>query len=163
MSNDPKDKKGLKRAPTLYAIITFKILKGLLFVALASTAYVLSDNDLPAEFQSLLHFLRVNPEKKFWSDLAVGVGNLTEAKVLWVALGTLIYSLFSLVEGVGLMFRISWAGWLTIGESAFFIPIEVYELIHKFTRPVFFILIANIFIVWYLFQNRERLWHHRQK
>jgi len=80
-----------------------------------------------------------------------------------VALGTLIYSLFSLVEGVGLMFRISWAGWLAIGESAFFIPIEVYELVHKFTQPVFFILIANIFIVWYLFQNRERLWHQRQK
>ncbi|HEX4644235.1 MAG TPA: DUF2127 domain-containing protein, partial [Verrucomicrobiae bacterium] len=88
MADEQKNKELLKRAPTLYAIITFKILKGLLFVALASTAYVLSDNDLPAEFQSLLHFLRVNPEKKFWSDLAVGVGNLTEAKVLWVALGT---------------------------------------------------------------------------
>jgi uncharacterized membrane protein (DUF2068 family) len=163
MAGDPKNKAGLKRAPTLYAIISFKILKGLLFAALALTAYVLSDNDLPAEFQSLLHFLRLNPEKKFWSDLAVHVGNLTESKVLWVALGTLVYSLFSLVEGVGLMFRISWAGWMAIGESAFFIPIEVYELEHKFTHPVFFILIANIFIVWYLFQNRERLWHQRSK
>jgi len=37
---------------------------------------------------------------------------------------TLVYSLFSLVEGIGLI-SVSWAGWLAIGESAFFIPIEI--------------------------------------
>src|SRR6266705_717967 len=123
-----------KRAPTLYAIIGIKILKGLLFVALAVVAYTLSDNDLPAEYQNLLHHLRLNPERKFWADLARQVGQLTEAKVLWAAAGTLVYSLFSLVEGIGLMFRIRWAGWLAIGESAFFIPIEIYELLHAGPR-----------------------------
>ena len=91
-----------KRAPTLYAIIAIKLLKGLLFVTLAIVAYTLSDNDLPAEYQHLLQHLRLNPERKFWADLAVQVGQLTEAKVLWAAAGTLVYSLFSLVEGIGL-------------------------------------------------------------
>lgn len=157
-----------KRAPTLYAIIVIKLLKGLLFVTLAIVAYTLSDNDLPAEFRSLLHHLRFNPERKFWADLAVRVGELTETTMLRAAVGTLVYSLFSLVEGVGLIFRVSWAGWLAIGESAFFIPIEVYELVHNdpsSTRPghpivVTVILGLNIFIVWYLFQNRERLFRH---
>ncbi len=36
----------------------------------------------------------------------------------------MIYSLFAAVEGVGLIFRFPWAGWLSIGESAFFIPIK---------------------------------------
>ena len=44
-----------KRAPTLYAIIVIKLLKGLLFVMLAIVAYTLSDNDLPAEYKNLLH------------------------------------------------------------------------------------------------------------
>src|SRR4051812_7894830 len=123
-----------RRAPTLYAIIAIKILKGLLFVGLAVVAYTLSDNDLPADYQNLLHHLRLNPERKFWADLARQVGQLTEGKVLWAAAGTLVYSLFSLVEGVGLMFRISWAGWLAIGESSFFIPIEIYELLHMAPR-----------------------------
>ena len=158
-----------KRAPTLYAIIAVKLLKGLLFVALAIVAYTLSDNDLPAEYKNLLHHLRLNPERKFWADLAVQVGRLSEAKVLWAAAGTLVYSLFSLVEAFGLMFRISWVGWLTIGESAFFIPIEIYELVrrivpdqphpgHKVTLLV--ILALNIVIVWYLFRNRQRLFRH---
>ncbi len=158
-----------KRAPTLYAIITIKLLKGLLFVALALMAYTLSDNDLPAEYRNFLHHLRVNPERKFWADLARQLGSLTEAKVLWAAAGTLVYSLFSLVEGVGLMFRISWAGWMAIGESAFFIPIEIYELVNGTVRdpgraghPVVITVVLglNILIVWYLFQNRHRLFRH---
>src|SRR5438270_298842 len=82
---------------------------------LAFLAYALSDNDLPYEYRRLLHFLRVNPENKFFSDVAKQVAQLTEVKVLHVAAGTLLYSLFSLVEGVGLMFRVSWAGWMAIG------------------------------------------------
>lgn len=154
------EKRAVKRAPTLYAIIAFKLLKGLLFVTLAVTAYTLSDNDLPAEYQHALHWLRLNPERKFWSELAVQVGKLTETSVLRVAAGTLIYSLFSLVEGVGLMFRVSWAGWLAIGESAFFIPIEFYELVHHPSRPVFIILVLNVLILWYLLVNRNRLYRH---
>jgi uncharacterized membrane protein (DUF2068 family) len=158
-----------KRAPTLYAIIAIKLLKGLLFVTLAIVAYTLSDNDLPAEYRNLLQNLRLNPERRFWADLAVQIGYLTQAKVLWAASGTLIYSLFSLVEGVGLLFRISWAGWLAIGESAFFIPIEIYDLVHQtvpdrprpgHTLTVLAILALNIFIVWYLVQNRRRLFRH---
>ena len=149
-----------KRAPTLYLIIAIKLFKGALFVTLAVVAYTLSDNDLPAEYQKWLHFLRLNPEKRFWTQLAVQVGGLTEAGVLWVAMGTFIYSLFSLVEGVGLIYRVSWAGWLAIGESAFFIPIELFELGHRPSRMVAGLLALNIFIVWYLFQNRHRLFRH---
>jgi len=155
-----------KRAPTLYVIIAIKLLKGALFVSLAIVAYALSDNNLPAEYKGLLHHLRLNPERKFWADLAVQVGQLTEARVLWAAAGTLIYSMFSLVEGVGLIFRVSWAGWMAIGESAFFIPIEVWELVqsnHSRSGHVLMVLIIlglNILIVWYLFQNRHRLFRH---
>jgi uncharacterized membrane protein (DUF2068 family) len=158
-----------KRAPTLYAIIAIKLLKGLLFVTLAIVAYTLSDNDLPADYRHLLQQLRLNPERKFWADLAVQIGHLTEVRVLWAAAGTLVYSMFSLVEAFGLMFRVSWAGWMAIGESAFFIPIEIWELVRR-TNPersraghtvtVLVILMINVVIVWYLLQNRRRLFRH---
>jgi uncharacterized membrane protein (DUF2068 family) len=158
-----------KRAPTLYVIIAIKLLKWLLFTGLAIVMYTLSDNDLPAEYRDLLHHLRLNPERRFFVDLAVQIGTLTEARVLWAAAGTLFYSLFSLVEGVGLIFRVSWAGWLAIGESAFFIPIEIYELVRRSAPErtgsahsvvVLVVLGLNILIVWYLFQNRHWLFRH---
>jgi len=149
-----------QRAPTLYLIIAIKLFKGLALVSLAVAAYALSDNNLPVEYRHLLHFFRIDPEKKFWSDLAVQVGKITQANVLWVAVGTLTYSLFSWVEGIGLVFRAPWAGWLAIGESAFFIPIEVVELVTHYSRTLLAILALNVLIVWYLFLNRQRLFRH---
>ena len=151
-----------KPAPTLYGIIVFKLVKGSMFVALAITAYTLSDNNLPEEYQKVMQMLKVHPGNKFFAHLAEQVGHVTEANVLWAAAGTLFYSLFSLVEGIGLIFRAPWAGWLAISESAFFIPIEMYELLrkNKFSWFVFAIMVANIVIVWYLFVNRGRLFRH---
>src|SRR3989440_12699927 len=169
-----------KRAPTFVGIIIFKLLKGAAFFTLAIVLYCLSDNNLPQEYkdflnepwvQSALQVLRVHPGNKFFTHLAEQVGQLTEAKVLWAAAGTCFYSLFSLVEGIGMIFRVSWAGWMAIGESAFFIPIEIYELVHhdpQSVRPghpiiVTVILAINIAIVWYLFQNRGRLFRHHHQ
>jgi uncharacterized membrane protein (DUF2068 family) len=132
----------------------------LLFLTVAIVAYTLSDNNLPAEYKNLLHHLRLNPERKFWANLAAQVANLNERKVVVAAAGTLIYSMFSLIEGIGLIFRVSWAGWMAIGESAFFIPIEIYELSQHFSWTVLIILGINILIVWYLLENRHRLFHH---
>jgi uncharacterized membrane protein (DUF2068 family) len=150
----------LKRAPTLYVIIGIKLVKGLLLLLLGLGVYTLSDNNLPEAFKSVLQFFHMDPERKFFADMSVRLGNVTEGNMLLLAWGTMIYSLFSLVEGTGLIFRVGWAGWLAIGESVFFIPIEVYELIHRLTLSVFIILVLNIVIAWYLFQNRLRLFHH---
>jgi uncharacterized membrane protein (DUF2068 family) len=161
-----------KPAPTLYAIIVIKLLKGLLFVAIAVTIYALSDNDLPTELKHALKVLKFNPERKFWSDLAVQLGEISEKKRVLAAAGTLFYSLFSLVESVGLMFRIKWIGWMTILESMFFIPIEVFELVHgpppdsnRQAHPILVVVILaiNIMIVWYLLKNRHRLFRHHQQ
>jgi uncharacterized membrane protein (DUF2068 family) len=151
-----------RRAPTLYIIILLKLAKGLLLMLLGLGVYSLSDNNLPDEFRQLIHFFHLDPEKKFFTDLAEKVSHITPANIIWVARGTVLYSFFSLVEGIGLLFRVRWAGWLAIGESVFFIPIEVYELMKHFSIPVFVILAINIWIVWYLLQNRKRLFHHHQ-
>ena len=157
-----------KRAPTLYFIIATKLFKGSLLLLLAFTAYSLSDNNLPDEFRHLLELLHLDPEKKFFNDLAIRIASVTPAGMIKLAGGTVLYSMFSLVEGAGLFFRIPWVGWMTIGESAFFIPIEIYELVHRpFSHRGFYFLLAvlglNILIVWYLFQNRNRLWHQKGK
>lgn len=147
-------------APTLYAIVAIKLGKGLLLLLLALGVYTLADNNLPQEFQSFLRFLNLDPEKQFFANLAESLGRITPANVRFVAAGTVFYSLFSLVEGTGLMFRVGWAGWMAICESAFFVPIEVYELAHRFSLAVSVILALNVMIVWYLYQNRERLFCH---
>jgi uncharacterized membrane protein (DUF2068 family) len=164
MADDAKkaDVEVKKRAPTLYFIIVCKLVKGVLALTLALGVFKLAGHDLPDLFDKALRWVHLDPENRFLSDIGDKLDRITPANVRWVATGTLLYSLFSLVEGIGLMFRAPWAGWLAIGESAFFIPIEVRELIHRphFSWVVFSVLTINVIIVWYLLQNRKRLFHH---
>jgi uncharacterized membrane protein (DUF2068 family) len=167
-----------KRAVTLYAIIVFKLIKGLLCLALAFVIWHEARKDLTADWEKFLHSpfvttvfgeLRIHPESKFWLDLATSIGQLTEQNMYRAAWGAVILSLFPLVEGIGLLFRVSWAGWLAIGESAFFIPIEFYELVRPHVPPrpfswsIVAVTIINIIIVWYLYYYREVLFHHHHR
>ena len=149
-----------KRAPTLYFIIIAKLIKGILALALAFGILKLAKQDLPDLFDHFIEWLRLDPENRFLSEISDRLENITAANVRVVALGTFFYSLFSLVEGVGLIFRAPWAGWLAIGESAFFIPIEVHELVRHPHWYLVGVLGFNVLVVWYLFANRRRLFRH---
>jgi uncharacterized membrane protein (DUF2068 family) len=148
------------RAPTLYVIIAIKLLKGLLFLGIALGIYSLWDNDLPADFKKLLESLHFDPEREFFSAMFAKIRRITPQNILWVASGTLFYSLLSIAEGIGLIFRVAWVGWVVVVESLFFIPIEMFELIRGFSATVFIILLINVWIVWYLVRNRHRLFKH---
>ena len=163
-----------RRAVTLYGIIIFKLVKGLLCVVLAVVIYHEANKDMSRDFQSFLQSpfvktvlgeLRIHPENKFFTSLAESIGKLTEANVHHAAWGAVLLSLFPLVEGIGLLFRAPWAGWLAIGESAFFLPIEFYELVKPdhFSWSILVIMIVNIIIVWYLYAYREVLFHHHHR
>jgi len=146
-----------KRAPTLYFIIGIKFLKGTAALLLALGAYSLTDNNLPEEFRKLLDFLHLDPEKKFFINLADRVAEVTPANLKWVTVGAVVYGSFMLLQAVGLLFRVKWIVWLVIGESAFFVPVEVFEMVHRPSLIKFAILAVNILIVWYLYANRARL------
>jgi uncharacterized membrane protein (DUF2068 family) len=149
-----------RRAPTLYVIIAGKLIKGTLAVGLALFIFKLAGRDLSDTFDHLVQWFHLDPESRFFSEIGDRLDKVTPANVRWVGVATVVYSLFSLVEGIGLMYRVSWAGWLAIGESAFFIPIEVSELIKRPHWFVLGVLAFNVLIVWYLFANRSWLFRH---
>ena len=104
--------------------------------------------------------LHLDPEKKFFLELAARVGEITPSNLAWAAVGAMVYSGFMLLQAVGLMLRVSWIVWLVIGESCFFVPIELFELVHRPSWLKLSILSVNVVIVWYLFANRSRLIKH---
>lgn len=163
------------RAPTVYFIAIIKFTKGIAALLLAIGVFSLRDKNLPEEFRNMLEFLHLDPEKKFFLDLADRIGEITASNVTWVSVMAIVYSLFMLLQGIGLAFRVRWAVWLVILESGFFIPIELFELVrphnpdpehhHFITHPrsaVFIVLAINVMILWYLLKNRERIIRHHQ-
>ena len=126
-----------KRAPTLYFIVGVKLLKGVTALLLALGAFNLTDNNLPEDFRKVLEFLHIDPEKQFFLELADRISEITPDEFgMGGDRAPSFYGLFMLLQAVGLALRVSWAVWLVIGESAFFIPIEVFELVrHQVPNP----------------------------
>jgi len=161
-----------KRAPTLYFIVAVKFFKGIAALLLGLGAYSLNDNNLPDEFHRLLEFLHIDPEKRFFLDIADRLSEVTAANLNWLAVISIVYGLFMLLQAIGLSLRVSWAVWLVILESGFFIPIEILDLIHRHTGPevhahlpkvgIAVVLAVNVAIVWYLFKNRDRIIKHHE-
>jgi uncharacterized membrane protein (DUF2068 family) len=149
-----------RRAPALWIIIGVKLGKALLLLLLAALTYSLIGKDVGDAFDSLLRFVRLDPSQRFFSKLGDHLDKITPANLKWLASGSLLYTLLLLVEGYGLIRRSWWAVWLAIGESAFFIPLEIFELLEKFTWLMFGILALNSFIAGYLVANRDKLFHH---
>jgi uncharacterized membrane protein (DUF2068 family) len=163
------------RAPTLYFIVIGKLLEGAVLLIGAVSIYLLAQRNLPDLFDQFIRFLHLDPEGRFFNDISDRLATITARNVQAVALWMFIYGLFKAAGGVGLAFRATWAIWLAIGESAFFIPIEIYELIRRhtpegeehahamFAHPkigIALVLAFNVLVVWYLYTNRERLFRH---
>jgi uncharacterized membrane protein (DUF2068 family) len=186
---DPKTKTAgeKKAAPTLYIIAICKLAKGIALVLIAAGIYSLAGKDLQADFDRFLEWVRLDPEHSFFRSISESLADVTPGNVRGAALATCLYGIFLLVGGTGLAIRAKWAIWLTIGESAFFIPIEIFELLphrrpipgepledqpvpipappphHLFPHPkigLAIVLTLNVIIVWYLLKNRQRLFRH---
>lgn len=149
-----------KRAPALYAIIAIKLGKGLLLFCLGVGIYSLLDDNLQAEFNRLVRYVGLDPDQRLLSAIGARIQAITPSNLRWLASTTLLYSLLLFIEGGGLIYRAAWAAWLAIGETAFFIPLEVFKLAEKFSFTLLLVLVVNVAIVWYLVANRSRLFRH---
>ena len=153
-------------APTLYFIIAIKLVKGAALLLLGLGVFTLANKDLPDLFNQFLRWVHLDPENRFFGSIGEWLDQITPQNVRVIASGTFLLGIFLLVEGFGLVYRAKWAIWVAIGESAFFIPIEIFELIprpnviHHHPIGLFIVLIINVAIVWYLSKNRERLFRH---
>jgi uncharacterized membrane protein (DUF2068 family) len=165
-----------KPAPTLYFIVAIKLFKGTALLLAAAGIFSLVGKDLSDTFDQFLRWVHLDPEHRFFQNIGDWLDTVTPANVRNLANVTLLYGLFLLVGGTGLALRAKWAIWLAIGESAFFIPIEIFELVRRrlptmpdqprpelFPHPklgLLIVLALNVLIVWYLLANRKRLFRH---
>jgi uncharacterized membrane protein (DUF2068 family) len=177
MDSNAKTPAPKNRAPMLYLIAIGKLAKGAALLLVAAGIYSLAGKDLQDDFDKFIAWVRLDPEHSFFRNISDWLATITPGNVRATALATFLYGVFLLVGGTGLAMRAKWAIWLTIGESAFFIPIEILELTrrhphidptdephpHLFPHPkigLTIVLALNIIVVSYLLKNRQRLFRH---
>jgi uncharacterized membrane protein (DUF2068 family) len=145
-----KAKAGRKTTATLLLIALFKLIKGILLLAVGIGALKLLHRDVAQTVAHWVDILRVDPDNRIIHGLLTRVLSVTPAQLRAASAGTLVYSGLLLTEGLGLLFRKRWAEYFTIITTAGLIPIEVYEISRRVTTAKVAVLFINVAIVAYL-------------
>ena len=131
----------------------FKLLKGLVLVAVGIGALGLLHRDIADTFAPLVAHLHVDPESRYLGRALTALWALDDRALKRISAGTFFYAALLLTEGVGLLCRRCWAEYFTVLVTGSFIPLELYELTRRFTAPRLILIGVNVAVVWYLVRH----------
>jgi uncharacterized membrane protein (DUF2068 family) len=137
-------------------IAAFKLLKGLALLAVAIGALKLLHQDVAAIADHWINAFKVDPHNRYILWLLAKLPLVNDRKLTELSVGTFIYSAVFLTEGIGLAFHKRWAEYFTIITTASFLPLELYEIIHRATIAKGVALAINILVVVYLVRELRR-------
>jgi uncharacterized membrane protein (DUF2068 family) len=141
----------------LRLIAAFKLLKGLLLLAVATRLFrVLHEPDVADALRAWAIGLHLNPASRHVGRLLERLGAVDESTLRRISVGAFVYAALLLTEGVGLMLRQRWAEYFTVIITTSFIPIEAYEAFRHLTPLRVMALVINVAIVWYLVSRLKR-------
>jgi uncharacterized membrane protein (DUF2068 family) len=142
----------------LILIGVFKLVKAILLIAAGIGAIRLLHKDVADTVIHWTRVLRVDPDNRFLHGTLTRVFRVTPQQLKELSVGTFIYAGLFATEGTGLLLRKRWAEYFTLVTTGGFIPLEIYELVHRFTVAKVVITVINVLIVWYLAMRvRSRL------
>jgi uncharacterized membrane protein (DUF2068 family) len=147
-------------------IAVFKIVKGVVLIVAAVGIVSMFGKDAGEIVTYRISQLGVDPGNKHFGNLLYKVGWASDTDVALVSLGTFVYASLFLIEGIGLWLQKSWAEYFTVVVTGSFIPIEVYEIIDKFSIFKTIVIILNVATVIYLIvriRMRKKQKHEPQK
>jgi uncharacterized membrane protein (DUF2068 family) len=141
----------------IIAIGLFKLCKTLALLLAGIGILKLMHRDVASVVTHWVEQLRLDPDNYYIHKGLARVFRVTPKQLKELSVGTFIYAGLYLTEGVGLVMRKHWAEYLTTISTALFIPLEVYELYHRYTWPRLGFLLVNVAIVWYLAVRIKRI------
>jgi uncharacterized membrane protein (DUF2068 family) len=135
---------------TLLLIALFKLFKGILLLCVGIGALRLVHRNVAEVVVHWVDVLHFDPDNRFIHRIIERSFGIEPKHLKEIGAGTFFYSSLLLTEGIGLLMRKRWAEYFTVISTAVFIPLEVYEIFHRFTWIKIWVLAVNVAIVWYL-------------
>ena len=144
----------------LRPIAVFEAFKGaiVLIAGFGLLSFLDRDNEVYAE--QIIRHLHLDPAAHYPQIFIVAMARLEDSH-LWALAGfAALYAAFRFVEAYGLWYARRWAEWLAALGGAVYVPIEIYELVHRVTWLRIGALVVNLLVVaymiWLLTENRRR-------
>jgi len=147
---------GKKHDVWLFLIGVFKLFKGVSLLIAGFGLLRLLHRDVATVTQHWIEVLGVDPDNRFIHRALVRIFNVTPKQLKELSAGTFIYAAIFTTEGIGLVSRKHWAEYMTLISTGLFVPLEAYEIYHRFTMLKLGVTAINIAIVWYLAERVRR-------
>jgi uncharacterized membrane protein (DUF2068 family) len=127
-----------------------------LLIAVGLGALQLLDPDITARAQRWTSAIATSWDRRFVQHLLAHAVGLSPGRLEVLALGAFLYAALFATEGVGLWLGLRWAEYLTAVATASFVPIELFEVLQRFTLLRVGALVLNVAAAAYLVYRLRR-------
>lgn len=145
----------LRPRSLLPLIVAFKVVKVVLLTAVGVTLLRSVHRDSLTVLRTTARLLHARAGSPLFERAVHLVAGLTVRRQVALACVAFSYAGVMAIEAIGLHRRRPWARWLTIGVTASFIPLEVYEMLRAPHLGRALVFIANLAIVGYLILRKD--------
>ena len=131
-------------------IAYLKFFKGVLLVVSGIGLLKLLHKDVADVIMGWINTLHVDPDNRHFQSLLVRASIVSERQLTELSIGSFCYAGIFLTEGSALLWQKRWAKYFTLIVTTTFIPLELWDLIERFSAAKTVVIAVNVAIVWYL-------------
>lgn len=128
----------------------FEALKGVIVFIAGFGLMRLVHRDVAHAAHALIDRLHLDASRKFPHIFLQLAENLSDAQLWGLAALALAYALLRFAEAYGLWHERSWGEWIAAVSGVIYVPLEIYELMHRVTWVRVGALILNAAVVGYM-------------
>jgi uncharacterized membrane protein (DUF2068 family) len=100
--------------------------------------------------EELVRHIHLNPARHYPRIFLDAVARVTDTQLWFLALAAFLYAVVRFIEAFGLWRRKRWAAWFGVLSGGVYIPVELFEVAHRFSWVKLGVLSVNLAIVAYL-------------
>lgn len=139
----------------LRLIAAYKLAKALLLVAAGCGILGMVPADVRSHLMRWATALGLDANNPYLHSAIARLAGVDRRALQMLGIGTLLYALLNVVEGVGLWLRLRWAECLTVVATALLLPVEAVEIVRRPTAPRFLVVALSLGIILYLIHRLE--------
>lgn len=135
---------------TVRTIAVFEAAKGALVLLAGLGLLSLINRDVQDVAERLVRHSHLNPASHYPRIFVDAAARVTNTHLRLLACAAAVYAAVRFVEAYGLWKERRWAEWFALVAGAIYVPVEVYELIHRASWTKGAVLLTNLAIVAYM-------------
>lgn len=147
---------GLAGKSSIRVIAVWEAIKGVLVLLAGGVAVYIFRPDDEHTIEEFVGHFHLNPAGHTSHIFQRALEHLQDTRLVLLASGALLYALLRFVEAYGLWFQKRWGWILGIASAALYLPLEIREMVERFTWTGVGLFAVNMAIVALLWFSRTR-------